>query len=191
MDKNKLSYGVGIQDANYTIKVTEYIEDYYPSGIRKQKLIWVCPYYQRWYNMLKRCYSEKFHNKHPTYKGCSVCEEWLLFSNFRGWVITQDWEGNQLDKDLLTQGNKVYSQKDCVFVCKKINTFVNDRGNARGKYLIGCSWDKLHNMFRSSCSNPFTGKQVNLGLFNTYDGRVKQVLLTKYKNYNIVEYHIR
>ena len=33
--------------------------------------------------MLVRCYNAKFHERQPQYKGCTVCEEWLNYSNFK------------------------------------------------------------------------------------------------------------
>src|SRR5690554_5417998 len=38
--------------------------------------------YNVWVDMLRRCYSNKHLEKCPTYKGCSVCEEWHNFQNF-------------------------------------------------------------------------------------------------------------
>lgn len=41
--------------------------------------------YSTWVTMLRRCYSVKFQEKQPTYKSCSVCEEWITYSNFKNW----------------------------------------------------------------------------------------------------------
>ena len=75
----------------------------------------------------------------PTYKGCSVSEEWLRFSNFKRWMEKQDWDGKQLDKDILFEGNKVYSAETCVFVTSVVNSFTSDSGAKRGEWLIGVS----------------------------------------------------
>jgi hypothetical protein len=158
----KLVYGVGINDADYAVQKFEAIE---VNGVRKQKRVWMCPYYQAWKSMLERCYSAKCQEKHPTYKGCSVSEEWLTFSNFKRWMEAQDFEGMQLDKDLLFEGNKVYSVETCVFVTKTVNMFIIDRGAARGELSIGVNLDKERSKFRSRCSNPFTKKQEHLGCF--------------------------
>jgi len=159
----KLVYGVGINDADYVVSKYETIG--YDNGKQKQKLVWVCPYYQAWRDMIRRCYSSKYQERNPTYKGCSVSEEWLTFSVFKSWMEGQEWEGMQLDKDLLTEGNKVYSAETCVFVSGKVNNFTIDSGASRGEWLIGVSWDKGVNKFRSKCRNPFTKKQEHLGLF--------------------------
>ena len=161
-DKKRLVYGVGINDADYA--VTKW-ETTVVNGVQKRKLVWYCPYHRAWTSMLQRCYSSKLQERFPTYKGCSVSEEWLTFSNFKRWMEEQDFEGKQLDKDLLFEGNKVYSAESCVFVSPSVNSFTSDRGNNRGEWLIGVYRDIVAGKFRSMCSNPFTKKQEHLGLF--------------------------
>lgn len=164
LDKPRLVYGVGINDADYVVKKWEEIG--YIDGKRKQKLVWFCPYYRAWTNMLKRCYSSKFQEENTTYKGCSVSDEWLTFSVFKCWMEKQQWEGKQVDKDLLFERNKVYSKETCVFVTPMVNSFTTDRGNNRGEWLIGVYWHKATVKFVSMCRNPFTKKRENLGYFD-------------------------
>ena len=156
--RNKLVQGVGVNDADYNVYEYAIVEG-------KRKIVWVCPFYQTWISMLKRCYSDKLQSKRPTYKGCSTCDEWLIFSKFRAWMKSQGWEGKHLDKDLLIEGNKVYSPDTCIFVHPKVNSFTNDNGNARGECMIGVYWSNRDDKFLSQCSNPFTGKRERLGLF--------------------------
>lgn len=200
----KLVYGVGANDAGYDVTKYETIEC--DDGKRKQKLVWKCPYYRVWADMLMRCYSAKYHERHPTYDGCTVSEEWKTFSNFRSWMVAQDWEGRQLDKDLLVQGNKVYSADTCVFVSQLVNLFTVDRGNDRGRWLIGVCWHKPSEKFLAQCNNPFTKKNESLGYFtcelqahNAWverklelahelaaiqeDPRVAKALIARYTNY--------
>ena len=160
----KLVFGVGVNDADYVTKVFETIG--YVDGKRKQKLVWVCPYYRVWTSMLKRCYSTKYQEKYPTYKGCTVSDEWLTFSVFKSWMESQDFEGKQLDKDLLFEGNKVYSAETCVFVTKVVNTFIIDCGSTRGELPIGVCWNKRDEKFVAQCRNPFTDKRGHLGYFD-------------------------
>ena len=203
MEVQKFVYGFGINDADYVVRRVETTE---VNGKRKQQLVWECPYYRAWTSMLRRCYSSKFQNKRLTYKGCSVSDEWLRFSNFRSWMEDQDWEGMQLDKDLLFEGNKVYSAETCVFVSGMVNNFTIDRSNDRGEWLVGVDWHKGANKFRSQCRNPFTNKKEHLGLFTCgekahqawlerklelahllaaeqTDERVAKVLIERYTNY--------
>jgi hypothetical protein len=122
--------GVGINDANYLVQKFTTVGG-------KNKLIWRCPFYSCWKHMLKRCYDDCYIKLHPTYKGCSVCREWHLFSNFKSWMEQQDWEEKQLDKDLLVYGNKVYSPSTCVFLSQGLNKFLTKSNKARGEYPLG------------------------------------------------------
>lgn len=162
LDASRLVYGVGINDADYVTQKFETIE---VNGVRKQKMVWICPYYRVWKHMLERCYSAKYRERNPTYEGCSVSEEWLTFSNFRRWMEKQDWEGMQLDKDLLFEGNKAYSEETCVFVTSVVNSFTIDCGAARGEWSIGVNWNKRVGKFHSRCRNPLTNKREHLGYF--------------------------
>lgn len=72
--------------------------------------------YTAWHNMLKRCYSEKHLKKHPSYIGCSVCVEWHNFQVFAHWFEANYIDGTELDKDIILDGNKVYSPETCLFV---------------------------------------------------------------------------
>lgn len=38
--------------------------------------------YKLWSNMLRRCYSEKYHEKYPTYENVTVCERWKCYAYF-------------------------------------------------------------------------------------------------------------
>lgn len=105
----KLIYGVGVNDSDYKVNPTV-------KGKRVK-----CPFYMKWRNMIARCYSSAYHKIKPSYKGCVVCSEWLSFSNFKSWMIKQDWKGKQLDKDIVKLGNKEYSPSTCVFVSNSVN----------------------------------------------------------------------
>jgi len=163
MKPKKLVFGVGNNNADYVVEKRETIG--YVNGKQKQKTVWICPYYRAWRDMLERSYSTKLQERYPTYIGCTVSNEWLAFSNFKSWMMDQDWEELHLDKDLLFEGNKLYSADTCVFVTQTVNKFTTDSGAARGEWLIGIYWDKPTEKFRAQCRNPFTKKQEHLGLF--------------------------
>jgi len=198
-------YGVGINDADYVTQKMETVE--YVNGKQKQRRVWICPYYRVWDNMLQRCYSSKFQDTRPTYKGCSVSEEWIRFSNFRAWMECQDFEGMHLDKDILFEGNKVYSAETCTFVTSMVNTFTLDCGASKGEWMVGVTWHKRASKFMSRCRNPFTKKNEYLGLFDSEieahqewlkrklemahllaakqtDERVAKALIERYTNYS-------
>ena len=86
--------------------------------------------------------------------------------SFRAWMMQQDWEGKQLDKDILVPGNKMYSPDTCVFVGGVVNGFLTDSAAARGEWPLGVHWHERKQKFQSMCCNPFTKKQETLGLFH-------------------------
>lgn len=150
--RKKLVQGVGINDGNCQV---------YRQDLTSPNKI--CPFYRKWVDMLVRCYNEKFKAMHPSYMNCTVCEEWLLFSNFKAWMETQDWEGKDLDKDLIVPGNRVYSPDACVFVNQMVNKFVIDCLASRGEWPIGVYWAKHANKFLAYCNDPFSNKRKHLG----------------------------
>jgi len=199
--KEPTVHGVGVNDADYPVHRTEKING-------KRKTVWRCHFYTVWADMIYRCYSLAGLRNNPTYLGCSVCEEWLRFSNFKAWMEKQDWEGNYLDKDILKIGNKIYSPEFCVFVSRQVNNFVLERNSLRGKYKIGAHLEKQTGRFRVGCRNPFTGGSELLGRFDTEDeahlawlskkleharriaslqkdSRVAKALIDRYENYVI------
>lgn len=98
------------------------------------------PVYETWRRMLRRCYDAKYHTKKPTYIGCSVHPDWRNFQNFAEWYERQYFaECWDLDKDLIVEGNKVYSVDTCTFVPHQLNTLLNDCGATRGDLPQGVS----------------------------------------------------
>jgi len=150
----KSVFGVGINDAPYLSHYTD------ENGKRFR-----CPYYVAWSSMIRRCYSKKSYIKNPTYINCSVSKAWLLFSNFREWMITQNWKGRALDKDILKQGNKIYSPDYCLFVPQSLNNLLLDRGSLRGDYPIGVRFCKRDKLIYAYCG--VYGKPTHLGCFKT------------------------
>jgi hypothetical protein len=106
--------------------------------------------YNLWSGMMTRCYNINYHNKKPTYIGTQVCGAWLHMDTFSDWCQTQigyKEEGFQLDKDILTKGNKIYSPDNCVFVPSEINSQLTKANSRRGDYPIGVSWHSQHEKF--------------------------------------------
>lgn len=151
---------MGVNDADYSVVRKGVVGDTY-------KIVWRCPFYDKWASMLKRCYSEKYIVKFPTYKDCSVCDEWLTFSNFKLWMQQQDWEGKELDKDILFPGNKVYSLYTCCFIDNAVNKFILNNEAKRGEWPIGVCWDKQTGKFMAQIGKGKGGGVVKLGRFCT------------------------
>jgi len=158
MRTRKVLYDVGVSDANYLTQIRRRNVE----GI--VVLEWLCPYYDRWAGILRRCYSPSFLEKRPSYRGCSVCDEWLTFSNFKKWMETQNWKGNDLDKDLMVEDNKIYSPDTCAFITREINSFFALRGNDRRLYPVGVTCRNMKYTARISHPN---GVRMDLGRFKT------------------------
>lgn len=163
--KTKFVHGIGVNDSTYAVTVKEYLGHF--NGKARQRLIWMCPFYSTWSGMISRCYSKDTLKRSPSYEGCTTCEEWKYFSNFKAWMETQDWEGKQLDKDLLVRGNRLYGPETCIFVTATVNSFINEAQAGRGDYLIGVSLDSGTGKFRASCSHPLKTKSRYIGLFTS------------------------
>lgn len=144
----KLVYGVGINDI--------------PKSTSAMPL-----QYKAWLNMLRRCYDPNILKSRPTYYMCTVCDEWLIFSNFNSWFNDNYVKGFCLDKDILYENNKQYSPATCRFIPNRINTILTNRGNDRGKYPLGVNYSTRHKKYYSMIS--ICGKNKNLGYFDNIE----------------------
>jgi len=93
-------------------------------GVGKHKCNKGSKIYNCWESMLTRCYSGKYYERHPTYKGCSVCDEWRNYQVFAEWYLKNypdDGREYHLDKDIKVKGNKLYSPSTCMFVSPEEN----------------------------------------------------------------------
>lgn len=147
--------GVGINDVDFCVSVDG-------KHIRQ---------YTLWKSMLNRCYSEKFLVRSPSYGDCSVCDEWLRFSNFLVWCncnphySSRDDSGRvfDLDKDLIEKGNQVYCPLYCDFIPHEINTATLGSAAARGSLPIGVCFDKRSGLYAAGVK--VRQRLMNLGRF--------------------------
>lgn len=173
----KLIYGVGYNDGKYPAK---------EKGKKTKE-------YRKWHSMLERCYCEKSLKKYPTYKGCTVSENFKSYSYFYEWCQNQigfNLDGFELDKDLLVKNNKIYSEDMCLFLPRSVNVFLTKSNKSRGSLPVGVLFHKLTKKFLSEIS--IDGKKKHLGVFtNKYDAfdaykREKEakikIMAEKYKN---------
>ena len=135
--------------------------------------------YKCWRNILQRCYSAKCQEKKPTYKGCSVCDEWLYYPNFKKFYDNNYYEINnktsQLDKDILAKGNKVYSPETCIFVPGFINKLFTKSQKTRGELPIGVCYHKASKKYVAQLSIFKDGERTikHLGCFDTVNEAFK------------------
>lgn len=155
--KLKLVCGVGLNDSKSPVKIDG-----------------KCTYeYKLWVSMLRRCYTEKVIQRHPTYINCSVEDSLLSFNNFRSFISScvgyrcLDENGRlfQMDKDVLREGEKCYSPDTICFIPTEVNLFLTLRENKRGDLPIGVYYSKRDKKYKSQISR--SGKVSGLGHFNT------------------------
>lgn len=161
--KRTIVHGVGVNDADYMVNP------------RINGKAFTCPFYNTWKGMLRRCYSKARIDTDTTYKDCSVCDEWLTFSNFKSWMIKQDWKGKQLDKDIIDYGNRVYSPEKCLFVTREINMLITNDIPKSGTGVQGVHFDK--DKYRSRII--IDGRKINLGRFNSISEAYNKYLTFK------------
>jgi len=131
--------------------------------------------YCLWLDMLRRC-TEKVWASYPTYKECTVSENFKYYTYFYNWCQNQigfgrtDKNGRswQLDKDLLVPYNKFYSEDTCVFLPPRVNTLLTKSNSSRGELPIGVHWVEGRKKYRSICQDG-KGKLKHLGLFVTVE----------------------
>lgn len=82
--------------------------------------------YKKWRGMMTRNYYHDYNARLTSYKDCYVADEWHSLQVFSDWYYKQvGWDkGFELDKDLLSDGAKVYSPETCCLIPREINTAI-------------------------------------------------------------------
>jgi len=121
--------------------------------------------YKCWNSMLQRCYDKKFIDKNLWYSKCEVDYNWHNFQNFAEWFEKNYVKGYELDKDIINNGNKIYSPTNCCFVPKEINNLFANCKKQKRTFPIGVS--KLRNKYL--CQLSLNGINHKLGIFDTVE----------------------
>lgn len=186
---NRYVYGVGISGNKYPISINN----------KNTKE------YKAWGHVLERCYSEKYKEKHPTYKNVTCCDEWLYYPNFYEWLHSQEnfekWYNGErwaIDKDILNKNNNIYSSTTCCLVPHNVNGLFTKSNKIRGCLPIGVV--EQNDKFLSFCKNYLISKKYHkyLGSYNspeeafliykTYkEDLIKQVAEIEYEAGNITK----
>lgn len=91
-----------------------------------------------------------------TYVDATLYEDWYNYQNFAKWAEENYYEieglKTELDKDILTKGNKIYSPQTCIFVPHSINTLFVKSDKSRGELPIGVYWHERDQEYRAQCS---------------------------------------
>lgn len=122
--------------------------------------------YSIWTNMMKRCYSESFQKRHPSYRGCTVHPDWHNFQLFAEWYYNHEsyGMGYMLDKDLLEYGNREYSPLSCCMIPRILNVLISKQGNLKNGLPVGVRKQGI-NTFRADLQ--FGDRNKYLGAFKT------------------------
>lgn len=143
------------------------------------------PVYNYWCGVLERCYSEKLHNRFPTYQGCTVQKSWLHLEVFKVWFDANYREGWEIDKDLLFKSNKHYSEDTCRFIPKSLNNLIKEnRRLKKSKLPLGVTYSKdcTHNPYSAAvCTKD---GRISLGNFST-----KEAAFIAYKTEKLKRIH--
>jgi len=130
--------------------------------------------YRIWFDIIRRCYSCEDKSTFVAYKNCVVSDEWKNYSNFYKWYKENLYECSdelEVDKDILSEGKKIYSKETCILIPKKINRFCQTSNCL--DYYITCNkmWSTwIH----------YKTKHVHIGTFESFEDAKKEFL--KYKN---------
>lgn len=157
MKKPRLVHGVGVNDSPTPVASYQMIQG-------RPKLIRICPIYVKWTSMLSRCYSKAYRSKRPAYEHVTVCTDWLRFTAFEQWAKSQDWEGNELDKDLLSTEALTYSPETACFMSLRLNRLITVRAGSNG-VEFGVTRSAKDKKYTASHKDKF-GNLVHLGRFS-------------------------
>lgn len=172
-------YGKGINDM--------------PSGWRLMSK-WNEKVYNLWRSRLNSVYSEKFHNKHPTYIDVTLCLEWHWLSKFAKDVVEIDGYDEykflkgelELDKDIKSNGeNREYSLENCKFVTKRENVQFAVTGDKH--YLYG---KKLPSETRRKISENSTTRKNVVGINIKDNSKLEYKSSNMAKNDGFIPTHI-
>jgi hypothetical protein len=146
--------GVGINDADYSV---------FSRGSNRVS----CPMYSRWKGLIERCYGDNEKYK-ARYGDCGVDARWHSFMTFRSWMLGQPWQGNHLDKDILSPGMKLYRPETSVFVPPWLNALMADHGGRCDSLSPGVSFDSRNKKLRFQARiNDNQGRRVCIGSYET------------------------
>lgn len=133
--------------------------------------------YKLWGSVICRTYHEYSLIRYPTYREVEICDEWLCFQNFADWCHSNPFYnlGYCLDKDILSDGKKVYSPEICCFIPHEINTLFLDSGCSGKGLPTGVT--KRGSKYRAKMNKK--GKSSDLGTYDTVEDAFKAYVEAK------------
>lgn len=133
--------------------------------------------YLLWKNVLRRVYDREY----KSYDNVTVCEEWHNFQNFAEWFYNksnykEEW---QLDKDILSTKDRIYSPKTCSFIPQEINKLLI-KSNIFDKIKTDKSYLDDRGTYRASLN--IGGKSVHLKRCSTQEEAMQTYKIAKEKH---------
>lgn len=136
--------------------------------------------YDRWVSMLCRCFNTDSKNYIENYHRVRVCSEWCNFQNFAKWWYSQTGcanKGWQLDKDILSCGNGLYSPETCCIVPKEINMAVIT-SRVEGDFKYGSDYKEDLNKYAVRVNRSGLGQRY-VGLYAAMEDAAEAYRLEK------------
>lgn len=126
-----------------------------------------------WREIIRRCYSDENKKTQASYKDCVVSEEWKNYSNFYKWYEDNLYECSdqlEVDKDILSKEEKIYSKETCLLIPRKINRFCLESKRG-GAFLTPCN--------RWSAGIHRRENYIHVGNFDTFEEAEKEFIKCK------------
>ena len=95
---------------------------------------------------------------------------------FQDTVLLIAYETMELDKDILSKENKIYSPETCCLVPRIVNSLFIKRTRDRGSLPIGVT--KHGERYRAKCNDPLSNVRKHVGVFDT-----PELAFNAYKKY--------
>lgn len=101
--------------------------------------------YACWKSILRRVGKGRYEN-------VGIHREWLNYRNFKKFYDKWYHEGFAIDKDLLSEGDKIYSKETCCFIPKALNSAIRECNNReimdckekkRLTFSVTFGWDSM------------------------------------------------
>ena len=134
--------------------------------------------YKVWVHLLERCYSSHKLKERNAYLDCVVCEEWKTYSNFKKWFDEHYIEGWQIDKDLFSNGTKIYSPQTCCYLPAILNNALTYSHRER-HCLLTTGVRVKHGRFYAAIKRYY--KTKHLGVFDTIEEAINAYQVAKFK----------
>lgn len=175
--KTKLVEGHGVNDFDGLVTFKEYDEE---DGKLKSMQ---CDVYVMWKMMLRQCFSSKAIETKKNRSKMTVCDEWLSFSNFREWAVSQNAferssKGNRLKRKesivfsttIFDRSNKLFSPNTCLFTSNALNRFMQPtsiNGLPIGVYVDKRASTDDKTVFTACVYNPVEARVMEIDDFKS------------------------